>query len=164
MRLTPFEKWILFLFIEVISSLIFWNLEVGHVWNLITVFIGVGRAIPIFIAIFAVIILHEKLSDIIPFKYRIVVNKYRFKEYEAHVLKFYWFFIPTWQPIDTESHKYEVQNMFGATSFNYYSSELRFDKKEEALEAIEKYKSNVIYNRNKFFERPVKETKSIEYL
>lgn len=164
MKLSPFEKWIVFAILATSFFLIMWNMKEPNGFSLLVSLWFFGRVLSAMVIIFGLVLIHFDLERIISFKYKIIETDSPFKKYEAKVLKFNYAFIPTWQSVETESHKYEVQNLFGAKSNNYYSTEVKYDTREEAKKAIECHKKNVLERRNKFFKRPKKNTNKTEYL
>jgi len=160
MRLSKFQKMILFYFINIIIILIFSNITITEkfsLWGFIRVMSIVLSSVLI---LFFSILDSDSLRDIINFKYKLIKNKY---DYSVKVLTIWWLFIPYWKPVKETYHTFESQNLFGATIPGSYTTENKFDKREEALSIIEESKKEYKKNREEFFKRPIKENKQIEY-
>lgn len=164
MRLTNFEKRIIFTIITIVFAVFTWTTKEPEGLTIVVTFWTIGRGASAIIVLFWFVLMHMTLSELIAFKYRIIKKDGYFSQYEAQVLKFYYFFIPTWQAVETKSHKYKTQNMFGAKSYNYYSTDIRYEEKSAAMIAIKNHKDDVVRHRKLFFERVKKENNTIEYL
>jgi hypothetical protein len=160
MRISTFWSFILWFVGLSLFTYFSWTIEVGpreYNWKLASV---MGSMFSVAFWIMYSIILTNSLRDIVAFKYRII-DDWRF---EAQVQTSFFLFIPYWVAVDTESHSYKSQNMFGAKYDSYYSTDVRYETEEEALKAIEYHKKEVLRNRNRFFERPKKDEKKIKYV
>lgn len=110
---------------------------------------------------FSMMILNDRLEDVLNYRYRITKDKWDY--YQAKRLRSGFLFIPYWTAVETTFHSYKTQNIFGAKSKSYFSSEKEFKSKEKALEAIDNCKEFSAEQRKEFFKRPEKEVKNIVY-
>ena len=158
-RLTSFEGWLLWFVLT----------TTGLVFSLCLEIPLFGITIPIVLigVIFMTsIYFSNDLEEIYVFKYKIIEKDgwLSSKKYEVKALQIWWLFIPYWSPIETVSNSYTTQNIFGAKSKEYYSTEVVFNSKEKALEAVESHKKEVLRKRKQFFARPEKEKTKTTYL
>lgn len=101
------------------------------------------------------------LSDMINFKYKLIIKSY---QVEVKYLTVLWLFIPRWKALSTESHSHEVQNLFGAKMDSYYSTDVTYNNEEKAMIAIEKHKKEFKEARKKFFKFNKRKKDKIKYL
>lgn len=166
MRLTEFEKWLLLIIIFAILPACGYFI---FVWNIclnrnMSGFAMVIFFVPIVYWLIIIDMFSQQVNDIFAFKYKIEEDKSILEKYEAKVLMIKYCFIPSWGAVSTNSHDYEVQNIFGAKSTRYFSSDIKFTSYEEAKKAIETHKGEITCRKNKFFERPKKKKKKTTYL
>lgn len=162
-RLTTFEKYIIWFIINISALVYFATLPVKEHDFSPARFMGITFS-TIFL-FFASVVLSWDLKEIIAFKYKIVENsKIVYEKYEVKVLRIWWLFIVAWMPVVTKWHSYEAQNIFGATLTEGYDVEVGFNKAEDAMEAIQNHKQEIKENRKKFFKRPAKDKVKTTYL
>ena len=162
MRLSPFFTWIFWYSVLISLFILCYKYDING-FSILNIVPITGLMLSGCILALSTLILSGTLSEIFVYKYKIVHN-IDDDNYEAKALVVWWLFIPHWVAVKTKSHSYEIQNIFGATDTNYYSSDISFGDKENALNAINEHKYDVEEKRRKFFERPKKENKKTTYL
>ena len=118
------------------------------------------RIFPFFALLIWIMDLNENLEEMLSLKYRLTDKGYGI---DCHYLTLCWCITPCWKPIETESHSFEMQNIFGATSDTYYSTDVSFDNKEKGKFAIQEHKRKLKQNRKDFFKRNEPEKKNVTY-
>lgn len=160
MRLSNFVIkliWFIVLTTAVIVSFQF-DVKIGYRLQLGPMF---GRIFSIMIFLMWSVGLSETLTDVIVFKYKIVEGIW---DFEAEYLTLIWLIIPRWKPINEKYHGYEGQNIFGATIYSSYMTNITYKTKDIALEAIEEHKEQIKKNRKNWFKTPESKKKKTTYL
>ena len=104
--------------------------------------------------------LSETLQEIVALKYRITEEK---QNVTVEYLTFWWI-VPYWESIDKDCNGYEVQNLFGATWNEFFTIDVTYKNRKEAILAIEKHKAKVKKNRKDWFEIPKPQAKKVSYM
>ncbi len=161
-RLTSFERWVICIVLSIIILILCINLNVEKYAYLLHALRMIGIVVPIVLMFFFSMIISSDVSEAFPLKYKIVENEHEI--YEAKVLRLWWLFVFMWRPVDTETHSYKSQNMFGAKYKDYYSTDVIFNSKHAAIDAINKHKKQAKKERDSFFKRPEKKKIKTIYL
>lgn len=164
MRLSSFEKWILFYIIIISSFVLLFNYAPAD-YSLLYLLRMAGLLLCVLLFLVSTFEFKSEVAEeMIVFKYKVVYKEGGWKEYKAKMLTLGYLFIPWWAPVDTETSSFDYQNIFGAdtTSYSQYNVEYRTESK--ARNAIEKHRAHTKRERKKFFKRPDKKEKRTTYV
>jgi hypothetical protein len=160
MRLSEFHIKMLWLVGLVLFCVVSFTIDVKHD-DVLKPFMSFFKMFSVALLFVWGITLSWTLGDIVALKYKIIERSY---QVEVRYLTFRWFFVPCWMPINETYHKYESQNLFGATYDSHYTNDVTYSDKTKAVEAIEKHRAEIKENRDEWFSRPEKEIKHVDYI
>lgn len=164
MRLSDFQIklfWFVFLVIATILSFhVDLRVDIGRTYNPIRWWVIPVRVFSIVGLFLSLLGIHYKIGDTVNIKYKITETDE--KVYAKYLTLF--LIIPYWTAVKKSYHSYTTQNMFGAEGTVVYSEEITFSKKKKALSEINHHKEEMQSNRDRFFERPKKEVKTVSYI
>jgi hypothetical protein len=103
----------------------------------------------------------ETLRYVTAWRYKIVVDRFDVK---AKYLTSFWLFIPYWRPINEKLESMDMQNLFGATRTSFYSTEVTYRNRDDAIQAVNEHKQEIKENRAKWLKKPKPEKKTVEYM
>lgn len=160
MRLSKFQIKVIWLIGLIMLTVISFNLksELGENLWILMMFL---RVLSILSWIIWTVGISEILPEIINLKYKITEGEYNIS---VKYLTLGFLGIPYWKPIETESHSIEMQNLFGATSVDYYCTDVTYRNENEVMKAIETHKTKFKENRTNWFKKPDPEVKKVRYI
>jgi hypothetical protein len=107
-------------------------------------------------------LIHEKIAENLGVKFKIIREAGGWSFYHVKVLRpKFLLLIWGWVPLDKNIHTVKGQNLFGATIYDYYSTEITYHSEDEAREAIREYKKNSKKELKKYMSKIEKEQKII---
>jgi len=161
MRLSIFVKYIIWLCITVPLFVISLN-HIGFEYGPVYMF---TMALSIILILFGVMSLQFSIVDILSLKFRVYQDTKHPNIYEAQRLVFNaMFFGCHWEAVSRKFNSYDYENIFGGTMTSHYYTDNYFINKEYAIKAINGYKEKEKLERLKFFKRPEKIIKKIDYI